>query len=70
MKGAEVKIVQAFNTTPYAVLYTPTTGGEKITNHKWVIHEEIVNAGDKPLAVGTKVTLDVDHMNGKAIFYN
>ncbi len=64
MKGAEATIVQAFDTIVYTVSYTPTTGGERVTNHKWVIHEEIENGGDEPLAVGTEVTLDADHMKG------
>src|SRR5699024_12557845 len=35
MKGAEATIVGAFSTNAYAVSYTPTTGGEKVKNHKW-----------------------------------
>ncbi|MGB2991461.1 MAG: YdhK family protein [Paenisporosarcina sp.] len=64
MKGAEATIVLAFDTTAYAVSYTPTTGGEKVTNHKWVVHEEIEEAGDKPFEGGAEVTLMADHMKG------
>ncbi|MFD2616030.1 YdhK family protein [Terrilactibacillus laevilacticus] len=64
MKGATATIVGAYNTTAYAVSYTPTTGGERVTNHKWVIQEEIKNAGNKTLAPGTKVTIEADHMKG------
>ncbi|RTR28152.1 DUF1541 domain-containing protein [Robertmurraya yapensis] len=64
MKGAEATIVGAFDTTAYAVSYTPTTGGERVTNHKWVIHEELINAGEAPLAPGTEVKTDAAHMQG------
>src|SRR5690625_869264 len=64
MKGAEATIVGAYDTTVYTVSYIPTTGGEKVTNHKWVIHEEIEEAGDEPFEPGTEVTLNADHMEG------
>src|SRR5690625_7845663 len=48
----------------YTVSYTPTTGGETVENHKWVIHEEIEEAGDEPFEPGTEVTLNADHMEG------
>ena len=64
MKGAEATIVLAFDTTAYAISYTPTTGGEKVTNHKWVVHEEIEEAGDKPFEDGAEVTIMADHMKG------
>ncbi len=64
MKGAEATIVLAFDTVAYTVSYTPTTGGEKVTNHKWVVHEEIEDAGDEPLEAGTEVILEADHMEG------
>lgn len=41
MKGAEATIVGAYDTTAYIISYTPTTGGPKVENHKWVIQEEI-----------------------------
>lgn len=52
------------DTTAYVVDYTPTTGGEKVTNHKWVIQEEIKDADDKNIKPGTEVTLEADHMKG------
>lgn len=64
MKGAKATIVGAYDTIAYIVSYTPTTGGERVENHKWVIHEEIKEANNKPLKVGEKVTLEADHMKG------
>ncbi|MDY0407174.1 YdhK family protein [Virgibacillus sp. 179-BFC.A HS] len=65
MKGAEATIVGAFDTIAYTISYTPTTGGEKVTNHKWVIQEEIKEAkDDKPLEPGTEVTVEASHMKG------
>lgn len=64
MNGAKATIVGAYDTTAYVVSYTPTTGGKKVKNHKWVIQEEIENAGDKTLQPGTEVTLKADHMKG------
>ncbi|MEH7413713.1 YdhK family protein [Neobacillus drentensis] len=64
MNGAEATIVGAYDTIAYAVTYTPTTGGEPVKNHKWVIQEEIKDAGDQTLEPGTKVTIEADHMDG------
>ncbi|WNB91528.1 YdhK family protein [Bacillus sp. NEB1478] len=64
MKGAKATISGAYDTTAYVVTYTPTTGGKKVKNHKWVIQEEIKNPGDKTLKAGTEVTLIADHMKG------
>ncbi|MFY4776961.1 YdhK family protein [Metabacillus sp. RGM 3146] len=64
MKGAKATIAGAYSTTAYAVTYTPATGGEKVTNHKWVIQEEIKDAGDQPLKPGAEVMLEADHMKG------
>jgi Protein of unknown function (DUF1541) len=64
MDGAEATIVGAYDTTVYTVSYTPTTGGKKITDHKWVIHEELKDPGDQPFKEGTEVTLNADHMKG------
>lgn len=66
MKEAEATIVGAYSTTVYAVSYTPTTGGEKVENHKWVIHEELIDAGDEPLAPGVEAKTDASHMEGMA----
>ncbi|MFC0187653.1 YdhK family protein [Fictibacillus aquaticus] len=64
MKGAKATIVGAYETTAYAVSYTPTTGGNKIKNHKWVIQEDIKDAGNESLKPGTVVKLNADHMKG------
>lgn len=64
MKGAEATIVGAYDTTAYAISYTPTTGGKRVENHKWVIQEEIKDAGDKILEPGTEVTIEATHMKG------
>ncbi|MBZ5202223.1 YdhK family protein [Planomicrobium chinense] len=64
MNGAEATIAGAFDTTVYAVSYTPTSGGKKVSDHKWVIHEELRNAEDEPYQAGEKVVLEADHMNG------
>lgn len=64
MEGAEAKIVGAYDTTVYTVSYTPANGGDPVEDHKWVIHEEIEDAGDKPFVAGDEVTLAADHMEG------
>ncbi|GAA4702828.1 YdhK family protein [Brevibacillus fulvus] len=64
MNGARATIVGAYDTTVYTVSYVPTTGGQRVTNHKWVIQEEIMNAGDQPFSKGAEVTLMADHMEG------
>ncbi|OXS77815.1 YdhK family protein [Domibacillus enclensis] len=64
MNGAEARIVGAYDTTVYTVSYTPTTGGERVEDHKWVIHEELQDAGEAPLESGTEVTVNADHMEG------
>ncbi|MEH7455261.1 YdhK family protein [Gottfriedia acidiceleris] len=64
MKGAEATIVGAYDTIAYAVTYTPTNGGEKVPNHKWVIQEEIKEANTKQFEPGAEVTLNADHMKG------
>lgn len=64
MKGAEATIVGAYDTTVYTVSFTPTTGGNPVTNHKWVIHEELEGAGEGALQPGTETTINADHMEG------
>ena len=64
MDGATATITGAFDTTVYMVTYTPTTGGEPVEHHKWVIHEELENAGEKPFTTGEEVILNADHMEG------
>lgn len=64
MDGAVATIVSAYDTTAYAISYTPVTGGERVENHKWVIQEEIKDADDETLGQGTEVTIEADHMEG------
>ena len=64
MKGAEATIVGAYDTTAYMISYEPTTGGDRVEKHKWVIHEELIDAGDAPLTPGTEVKTDASHMEG------
>ena len=46
MDGAEGMVTGAYDTTAYVVDYKPTDGGEEVKDHKWVIQEEIKDAGD------------------------
>ncbi|BDH63567.1 hypothetical protein CD30_18575 [Ureibacillus massiliensis 4400831 = CIP 108448 = CCUG 49529] len=64
MEGAEATIVGAYNTTVYTVSYTPTDGGDPVTNHKWVVHEELEGVGDEPVQPGTELKINADHMTG------
>lgn len=64
MQGVEATVSGAFDTTAYSISYTPTTGGEPIEDHKWVVHEELENPGEEPLQPGTEVTVNADHMDG------
>jgi hypothetical protein len=64
MQGAQATVTGAFDTTAYAVTYTPTTGGEPVVDHKWVVHEELQDPGQAPLETGTEVVLEADHMTG------
>lgn len=64
MSGARAIVVGAYSTYTYAVDYTPTTGGAIVKNHKWVVQQEIRNAGSRRLANGSKVVLATDHMSG------
>lgn len=64
MDGAAATIAGAYHTTVYSVSYTPTTGGERVEDHKWVIHEEIENAGEEEFKPGDEVVLNADHMEG------
>lgn len=64
MEGAEATIVGAYDTIAYSISYTPTDGGAKVEDHKWVIHEEIPDAGEAPLKPGVEVTIDAEHMKG------
>ncbi|MFC6706600.1 YdhK family protein [Flexivirga alba] len=64
MDGARASVVGAYSTFTYAVNYTPTTGGSMVKDHKWVVQQELQDAGRKRLANGTKVVLTTDHMSG------
>ena len=64
MDGAEATVSGAFTTTAYAVSYAPTTGGEPVTDHRWVVHEELENPGRAPLADGAQAVLLAEHMTG------
>ncbi len=64
MDGAIATIHGAYDTTVYIVTYTPTSGEEKVEDHKWVIHEEIENAKEQPNEQGEEVVLEADHMEG------
>ncbi|TWK41522.1 hypothetical protein CHCC20347_0123 [Bacillus paralicheniformis] len=64
MNGAKATIVGAYDTTVYAVSYTPTTGGNRVENHKWVVQEDIKDAGDKSFKPGSEVTLEANHLEG------
>ena len=64
MDGATATISGAFDTYTYSVNYTPAGGGDPVTDHKWVVQEEIEDAGDARLADGTEVTLLAEHMEG------
>jgi hypothetical protein len=63
MDGAEATVTGAFDTTLYEVSYKPTTGGEEVKNHKWVVQEEL-DTDKTDLKKGDKVTLKADHMEG------
>lgn len=41
MDGATAVIDSAENTTVYMIDYTPTDGGTKVSNHKWVTESEL-----------------------------
>lgn len=41
MKGASAVVDSTTETTVYLIDYTPTNGGERITNHKWVTEDEL-----------------------------
>lgn len=64
MKGATATISGAYDTIAYAVTYTPTTGGDKVPNHKWVVHEELKDPQGEAYKPGDEVVLEADHMPG------
>lgn len=64
MQGATATIVAAFDTYTYAVNYTPTTGGEPILDHRWVVQQELRDAGEARLPDDAPVTITAAHMDG------
>lgn len=64
MEGAEAVIVAAFETTAYEITYMPTDGGEEVSNHRWIVHEEVAGAQDALYEVGDQVVVDAYHMPG------
>lgn len=64
MKGEDATVVGVFDTTTYSVSYTPTDGGALVKDHRWVVHEELDNPGAAPLADGTEITINAEHMKG------
>jgi len=64
MSGATATISGAYDTFTYAVNYSPVGGGAPVTDHKWVVHEEIQDVGDERLTDGTEVILLAEHMKG------
>lgn len=64
MNGAEATIVGAYDTVVYSLSYDPTNGGDRVEQHKWVIHEELLDAGNEPLKPGDETTINTDHMEG------
>ena len=66
MKSAEATIVGAYDTTVYTVSYTPTTGGERVEDHEWIIHEELMDPGAEPLEPGAEAKTEAVHMEGMA----
>lgn len=64
MKNAEGEVIKSFDTIAYVVTYTPTNGEDKVKDHKWVVQEEIKDAGNDEIPAGSDVVLEADHMEG------
>ncbi|MDK9857880.1 DUF1541 domain-containing protein [Staphylococcus equorum] len=64
MKNAEATVKGAYETYAYVVSYTPTNGIEKVSNHKWVVNEEVADAPENGFKKGDTVKLEADHMPG------
>ncbi|MBT2291965.1 YdhK family protein [Paenibacillus albidus] len=64
MEGAVATIAGAYETTAYSISYTPATGGERVTDHKWIVQEEIKDAKASPYEPGAEITVTADHMPG------
>ncbi|MDH2455225.1 YdhK family protein [Corynebacterium bovis] len=64
MAESEATVVGAFDTTTYAVNYTPVGGGDPVVDHKWVVQEELENPSANPVPDGGEITILADHMDG------
>ncbi|TCI63240.1 YdhK family protein [Exiguobacterium sp. SH0S2] len=64
MEGAEATIVGAYDTFVYSISYDPMQGGERVDDHKWIIHEEIEDATASPYKIGDEVDVEAEHMEG------
>ncbi len=62
MKDAKGEIAGAYDTTIYSVTYEPVGGGEKVTDHKWIVTEETENPPAEGWKEGDEVTITADHM--------
>lgn len=65
MDGARATVVGAYDETyTYSIDYTPVDGGDEVKDHRWVVQQEIEDAGEGRLADGSEVTVTADHMKG------
>ena len=64
MEGATATISGAFDTYTYSVNYTPAGGGDPVTDHKWVVQEELDGVGGEKLKAGDTATITAEHMSG------
>lgn len=64
MEGAEATIVGAYDTFVYSISYDPMHGGERVENHKWIIHEEVTDATNTPYKIGDDIEVEASHMDG------
>lgn len=67
LEGAETvegTVASAYETTAYMVSYESSDGGDVVEDYKWIIHEEIEEAGAELFARGEEVVLDASHMAG------
>lgn len=64
MNGASGVVTGVYDTIAYSVSYTPTNGGEPVSDHKWVVREELQSRNGAAPKVGDKVILEADHMEG------
>lgn len=64
MEGAIGTVTGVYSTTAYEVNYDPTDGSPRVEDHKWVVHEELDNPGDAPLAEDTPIVIEAEHLKG------